>query len=323
MYRTNQATAEGALPGRRLGDFIVRDQIARGSFADVFLATQPALHREAAVKILRPEAARHPGFVARFRQEALIAAHIDHPYAVHLYGFGIEPDGTQWLAMELVRGTPLNRLLQERGAIELQVLAPLVGRIAAVLDTLHEQGIVHRDVKPANLLVLTRAGELLPKLIDFGVAARIDLAPIERLAVLPVHGTTDSVTLDLRERGPDGPRRPRTPTMDDAIVGSPPYMAPELWRSGSVGPSVDQYALALVAYEALAGQRPFASETIPLMATLHRDAPLPPIGRGVSPSVDRVLARGAAKRPRDRYPSVMAFAQDLEVAALTTSRSSA
>src|SRR5262249_26330622 len=113
----------------------------------------------------------------RFLREARLAARLDHPFAAHIYDFGTEPDGLRWIAMELVRGTPLDQLLAVQGNLPLEPFGPLLERICQRLHTAHEQGIVPRDIKPANVMVLARAGRLLPKLLDFGIARLRDDGP--------------------------------------------------------------------------------------------------------------------------------------------------
>src|SRR5215510_10110951 len=140
-----------ALVGRTFGEFTVRELISSGGFGMVFRAEQPALAREAVIKVLHTRHRASESVAQRFLREAQLASKLDHPYAAHTYAFGAEPDGVLWIAMEMVRGTPLDRL-------------------AEVIQTAHDQGIVHRDLKPGNVMVLKRAGRLLPKLLDLGIA---------------------------------------------------------------------------------------------------------------------------------------------------------
>src|SRR6185437_1937513 len=133
-------------------------------------AEQPALAREAVIKVLQTRHRASETVVQRFLREARLASKLDHPYAAHTYAFGAEADGVLWIAMELVRGTPLDKLLAAQGPIPLARFVPLLDGICEVVHTAHEQGIVHRDLKPANVMVLSRAGRLLPKLLDFGIA---------------------------------------------------------------------------------------------------------------------------------------------------------
>src|SRR6478736_6401864 len=173
---TRDATA---LVGRRLGEFVVREVLSSGGFGTVYRAEQQALAREAVVKVMHTRLRASEAMIQRFLREAKLASRLDHPYAAHLYAFGAEPDGLLWIAMELVRGTPLDRLLESQGPVPLERFVPLLERICQVVQTAHDQGIVHRDLKPANVMVLARAGQLLPKLLDLGIAkiSDDDLAP--------------------------------------------------------------------------------------------------------------------------------------------------
>jgi WD40 repeat protein/serine/threonine protein kinase len=159
-----------ALVGRTLGEFVVREPLGSGGFGKVYRAEQPVLAREAVIKVLHADLLGSETVVQRFLLEARLASRLDHPYATQIYAFGAEPDGVLWIAMELVRGTPLDRLLEAQGPIPLERFVPLFDRLCEVVHTAHEQGIVHRDLKPANVMVLSRAGRLLPKLLDLGIA---------------------------------------------------------------------------------------------------------------------------------------------------------
>src|SRR6187397_1814790 len=166
-----------ALVGRTFGEFVVREPLGSGGFGMVFRAEQPALAREAVIKVLHRKLLGSETMVQRFFREARLASRLDHPYAAHTYAFGAEPDGLLWIAMELDRGTPLDRMLIVQGPIPLERFVPLLERICEVVHTAHEQGIVHRYLKPGNVMVLARAGRLLPKLLDFGIAKLDDVEP--------------------------------------------------------------------------------------------------------------------------------------------------
>ena len=172
----------GGLVGRVLGGFVVREPLSSGGFGAVYRAEQVALAREAVIKVLHARLLGNDTMVQRFLREARLASRLDHPYAAHIYAFGAEPDGVLWIAMELVRGMPLDRLLRTQGPISLERFVPLLERICEVVHNAHEQGIVHRDLKPANVMVLERSGRLLPKLLDFGIAKLSAEAEAERMA---------------------------------------------------------------------------------------------------------------------------------------------
>src|SRR5688500_9864347 len=168
MRRTT--AEEPALIGRTFGEFVIREPLGSGGFGAVFRAEQAALGREAVIKVLHRRHLASSAIMSRFMRESRLASRLDHPYAAHIYAFGAEPDGILWIAMELVRGIPLDQMLETHGPISLDRFVPLIERICEVVHTAHEQGIVHRDLKPANVMVLARAGRLLPKLLDFGIA---------------------------------------------------------------------------------------------------------------------------------------------------------
>src|SRR5215218_3373324 len=159
------------LCGRTVGEFVLRERIGEGAFGAVYRCEQPLLGREAVVKVLHGRLRTRPVMIQRFLREARLASRLDHPFAAHVYAFGVEKDdGLLWIAMEMVHGTPLDRWLRDRGPLALSELVPFFERIAEVVQTGHERGIVHRDLKPSNVMVIERAGRLLPKLLDFGIA---------------------------------------------------------------------------------------------------------------------------------------------------------
>ena len=221
--------------------------------------------------------------MARFLRKAELAARLNHPYAAHLYSFGAEPDGVCWIAMEHVHGTPLSTVLvaQPDGRMPLAQGVALLDRLAEVVATAHEQGIVHRDLKPGNVMVQARAGRLVPRLLDLGIVRCI-------------------AELSLVDAG--GP------------VGSPPYMAPEQWRGDALDERTDLYALAVVAYEALTGRRPFAGDTLAL-ARAHAAAAVPPVPADLPAALDAVFARALAKDRASRYATALELAASVRSAA--------
>src|SRR5688572_28020418 len=199
--------------GHQLGEFVLREKIGEGGFGRVYRADQPALQRQAVIKVLRRKHRASEEITRRFMREAQLASRLDHPYAAHVYALGAEPDGQLWIAMELVRGVPLDQLLKTQGPLALERFAPLLERICEVVFTAHEQGIVHRDLKPGNVMVISRAGRLLPKLLDFGIAK------MSADADGPSAAPSTEVALD------------DTLTRDRGLLGSPLYMAPEQWSA--------------------------------------------------------------------------------------------
>jgi serine/threonine protein kinase len=156
--------------GRTLGDFVVRKRIGAGGFGAVYLASQLRLEREAVVKVLHRRLRESPDATERFLREAKLATRLDHPYAAHVYAFGAEPEGLLWIAMELVRGTPLDQILRVRGPLPLAQFVPLLERMCEVVHNAHEHGIVHRDLKPANILIRLPDPRLQGATLDVRVA---------------------------------------------------------------------------------------------------------------------------------------------------------
>src|SRR5580692_9081950 len=143
------------LVGRTLGGFVVREVIGSGGAGIVYRADQPLLERTVVIKVLQPRTDAFSAHTPQFLKEARLASQLDHPFAAHVYAFGAEPDGLLWIAMELVRGTPLDVLLKAQSRVPLQKFVPFLERLCEVVHSAHEQGIIHRDLKPANIMVLS------------------------------------------------------------------------------------------------------------------------------------------------------------------------
>ena len=294
----------------------------------MYRCEQPLLGREAVVKVLHQRLRRNDTVLQRFMREAQLASRLDHPYAAHVYAFGIEhDDGLFWIAMELVHGTALNRWLREKGPLALEQLVPFFECVAEVVQTAHDRGIVHRDLKPSNVMVIERAGRLLPKLLDFGVAKLLDEASLPRPPRLPAGtqplsveaeqrlDTAEAITLTASTTPPQRHDLQHRLTHADSTIGSPPYMSPEQWTNAvTVGPASDLYALAVIAYEALTGRRPFTATTVTEYADLHCNAVVPPLGDGLPAALDRLFERALAKRPEHRWQSALELSAALRSA---------
>jgi WD40 repeat protein/serine/threonine protein kinase len=328
-------TDKDDLSGRRIGEFVLRERIGEGSFGAVYCCEQPLLGREVVVKVLHRRLRGRDVVVQRFLREAQLASRLDHPYAAHIYGFGIEPyDELLWIAMERVQGVTLSEWLRKHGPMPLGQLVALFERIAAVVQTAHDRGIVHRDLKPSNVMVLERAGELLPKLLDFGVAKLLDGVVLPEsmsdlhYPLLPAIPAIDNVsgsnpvdvvckpgrsTLTDPAALPFGD--PARLTRDDDTVGSPQYMSPEQWGNAvTVGPTSDLYALAVVAFEALTGRHLFQGATLAEFAAQHRRSEVPALGGNLPVALDRMFQRALAKRPEDRWATALELAGALRAA---------
>jgi WD40 repeat protein/serine/threonine protein kinase len=325
-------TDKDNLSGRRIGEFVLRGKIGEGGFGAVYCCEQPLLGREVVVKVLHRKLRRRDVIVQRFLREAWLASRLDHPYAAHVYAFGIEEhDRLLWIAMERVQGVTLAEWLTVHGPMPLGQFVAFFERIAAVVQTAHDRGIVHRDLKPSNVMVIERAGELLPKLLDFGVAKLVDGAALPE-GLPDINDLPLPVTDDLSGKSPadvapppgkstvsDPPAPPHPDddrlTQHNHTVGSPPYISPEQWGNAiTVGPASDLYALGVVAFEALTGRRPFEGETVAEYAALHRRGKVPALGGSFPPALDQMFQRALAKHPEDRWRTALELAGALRVA---------
>ncbi|WP_265446271.1 serine/threonine-protein kinase [Flexivirga meconopsidis] len=252
--------------GARFGHYELREVIGRGGMGQVARATDTRLGRDVALKVMNLDVASHAEYRARFQREAEIVARLTDPHVIPIHGYG-EIDGRLYLDMRLVKGRNLAQLLA-MGQLEVSRALDILSQIADALDSAHRAGLVHRDVKPSNILVDPRG---FTYLVDFGIAAT------------PGDG-------DM--------------TAEGEVVGSAAYMAPE--RFGELPRAdarSDVYSLACVLYQALTGSKPFpASDTAAVIAA-HLRTPPPSLRRyraDLPPALDRVLASGMAKRPADR-----------------------
>jgi eukaryotic-like serine/threonine-protein kinase len=259
-------------PGANFGPYRVIDQLGRGGMASVFKAYEPGLDRYVALKVLPPDFLRAPDSAARFTREAKVIARLEHKDIVPIYNFGID-EGVPWMAMRLVGGGSLGAALQN-GPLPPGRALTILRSVAEALDYAHGEGIVHRDVKPQNIL-LDDDGEVY--LADFGIA---------RIA----EGSSAITTTGM-------------------VTGTPQYMAPEqALAQGGVDHRADIYALGVVAYEMFTGVVPFSADTpLAVMMKHVRDPiPLPPLQHAPEP-LRRALLKALAKAPDDRWPTAMAF----------------
>src|SRR3954470_7898312 len=244
-------------------------EIARGGMAEVYLARDQLLNRPVALKCLFPEYAREPSFVERFRREAQAAANLNHPNIVAIYDWGQE-SGTYFIVMEYVEGRSLRDLIRSEAPVDPNDAAEITAEIAAALGFAHTSGVVHRDVKPGNVL-LTRSGSV--KVTDFGIARA---------------GASDGLT------------------QTGSVMGTATYFSPEQAQGLAVDGRSDVYSLGVVLYEMVTGQPPFVGDSPVSTAYKHvREAAVAPskIVPSVPPELERVILTCLAKDPKDRYQS--------------------
>ncbi len=251
------------LLGARIAGYTIEAEAGRGGMGVVYRARDPELDRLAAVKVIAPDLASDAGFRARFVREARVTAQLDHPNVIPVYGAG-EDDGRLYIAMRWVDGTDLGRLIHERGPLAPERAADLVAQAASALDAAHAQGLVHRDVKPANLLLPAAARDHV-YLTDFGLAKR------------------------------DGSNASATTT--GHWLGTPDFAAPEQIEGRELDGRADVYALGCVLYTALTGHAPFADVPRLRKGWAHVHEQPPALGGALGP----VVAKALAKDPAARY----------------------
>ncbi|MFZ1473502.1 MAG: protein kinase, partial [Anaerolineae bacterium] len=269
--------------GKSFGKYRIVDELGRGGFATVYKAldTGLGLNREVALKVLHSHLAADPGFISRFQREAQVTAKLFHPQIALLLEAG-EIEGTYYLAMQYIAGRNLRDLVRDQGLLPLDSIVTIIEQIGAALDFAHSRGVIHRDVKPGNIIV---DDDLRATLTDFGIVKALE-------------GTTLYTT-------------------SGAVWGTPSYVSPEQATSGVLDGRSDLYSLGVVAYELCTGRAPFVADTTPsLYYKIVHEAP--PASALVHPRatgpLQAVLAQALAKAPEQRYASGREFADALRAA---------
>ncbi|MEV1081833.1 serine/threonine-protein kinase [Streptomyces sp. NPDC050211] len=276
------------LIGRQVAGYRIEREIGRGGMAVVYRARDLRLERTVALKLLAPELARNDTFRRRFTHESRAAAAIDHPHIVPVFEAG-ETDGVLYIAMRYVAGSDLRHLLDRQGQLPPPTVLRIAAQIASALDAAHEHGLVHRDVKPGNILVSRGTDSDHPEhayLTDFGLTKKS----------LSLTGFTTV----------------------GQFVGTLDYVAPEQISGKPVDGRCDVYGFACVVYECLAGRPPFRRDDDMALLWAHQYDEPPPLTDSrpdLAPLVDPVFTKALAKSPDDRYDTCLAFVTALRVAA--------
>lgn len=254
------------------GRYELDSRIAIGGMGEVWEATDHVIGRTVAIKILKDEYMGDPGFLERFRAEARHAALVNHEGIASVFDYG-EENGSAFLVMELVPGEALSTILEREGALSTDKTLDIVAQTASALQAAHAAGLVHRDIKPGNLLI-TPDGRV--KITDFGIARIADQVPL---------------------------------TATGQVMGTVQYLSPEQASGHAASPATDIYSLGIVAYELLAGRRPFTGESQVAIAMAQINDTPPPLPDTVSEPVQRFVMSMIAKKPEERPASTSAVAR--------------
>ncbi len=277
---SSEAAAKGQLePGSMLGDrYEILQLLGQGGMGAVYKARDVELERTVALKLIRPDLASHPEILRRFKQELILAREVTHPNVIRIYDLG-QASGVRYITMEYVEGRDLRALLHDKGKVTPEEAVPLFQQIAAALEAAHHAGVVHRDLKPQNIMV-DKGGRVY--VMDFGVARSLE-------------------TPGMTETG--------------ALMGTPEYMSPEQAKGMKVDARSDLFSLGIIFYEMLSGVSPFKADTA--MATMfkrtrERAVPLAQAGSGVPVFLSDIVSKCLEIDREQRYPSARAIIEDLE-----------
>src|SRR5690242_20455044 len=284
----NQATGEEANPWTQVaaklraataGEFEILRELGRGGMAAVYLAHEVALNRKVAIKVMSPALLTGEGMVRRFRQEAVTVANMSHPHIITIHAVR-QIDDLHFFVMKFVEGRSLEHIVRASGPLPIRTVRGLLWMVGNALAYAHRRGVVHRDVKPANILIDEDGNAVVT---DFGIAKLV---------------RRENNSIPRASRGGE--------TQTGVIVGTPTYMSPEQCLARPVSAASDQYSLGLVAYELLTGRPPFTGSPFVVMHahTERQAAPIRDVRPDCDAELDEAIQRMLAKDPLQRWPSV-------------------
>ena len=265
------------------GRYRIDALLGSGGMGSVYLAEHVRIGRAVAVKVLDVHVGADHEAAQRFKREALASGRLDHPNIVAVSDFGLLPSGRSYLVMEALEGESLGARLEQRAPLPWRDAVAIASSILQGLQHAHDRGVVHRDIKPDNIFLANKDGQATVKILDFGIAKLVG------------GEADDSVST----------------TRTGMTVGTPAYLSPEQARGDEVDARSDQFSLAVTAYELLTGSLPWRTDPpIAVIASILTDTP-PPLALPDGAGIEEVLQRALAKRARERYPDLDAFADAL------------
>ena len=280
---------QDALIGRTLdGKYLIDSRLGAGGMGTVYAGTRLHIGDTVAIKILHKDTISDIQAAERFRREAQATSRLKHPNAVGIYDFGITGDSLAYIVMELVEGKSLRRIIKRQGQLSPQAVDEILGPVCDALDEAHRNNMVHRDIKPDNIIVNTSPSGLRVKVLDFGIAK--------------LHNVSSGM-IDLTATG--------------SVMGTPQYMSPEQCMDEALDGRSDVYSLGIVLYEALTGRVPFTSTTATAVAVAQvnqKPPSLRAINPGISPILEAVVMHALEKKREARPQSAGALAQEWHVA---------
>ncbi len=273
------------------GQFKILQKIGTGGMGSVYRASQPAMKREVAIKILHPKLVGRKDLTSRFRREARAMSQLSHPNTVRVFMYGeLEEDGSLYIVMEMLEGRNLNQTVRRGGPLPVERAIPILVQVCGALSEAHEMGIVHRDLKPENIFLSNQGGMTdYPKVLDFG------LAKVTEQQMQP-----GSIIL----------------TQEGMVFGTPEFMSPEQAQGRTLDARSDIYSLAVILYEVLTGKLPFDAKTPMEYIQKHVTTPIIPLNERVPDKqfpdgLAQVLEKALAKKPDDRYQTAKELAAAL------------
>jgi serine/threonine protein kinase len=272
------------------GQFLIEQKIGSGGMGAVYRASQPAMNRQVAVKILHPKLTNRKDLASRFRREARAMSHLTHPNTAKVFLYGELEDGSLYIVMEYLEGKNLNQVVRREGPLPLERAIPVLVQVCGALQEAHSQGIIHRDLKPENIFLSTNGGmKDYAKVLDFG------LAKVTERELRP-----GSIML----------------TQEGMVFGTPEFMSPEQAQGKKLDARSDLYSLATILYEVLTGKLPYDAKTPMEYIQLHVTKPPIPLderipGKRFPPGLSDVVMKALEKKPEARFASALEFGEAL------------